>query len=126
MFVDEYLSALESSDQTAVLRLFTEGAVVHSPLYGTMPAADFYPLLFEDTAESRLRLRSVLTGEHNGASATAFWFDFDWVLADGTPAPFTVVDIAELNAEGLITTLHIVYDTATVRPLFEKSASSPA
>jgi hypothetical protein len=34
--------------------------------------------------------------------AVAFWFDFAWVLADGMPAPFTVVDIAELTEDGLI------------------------
>jgi hypothetical protein len=32
-----------------------------------------------------------------------------------------VVDIAKLNADGLITELHIIYDTAAIRPLFEHS-----
>ncbi len=41
------------------------------------------------------------------------------MLADGSPAPFTVVDVAELAPDGRIETLHIVYDTAEVRQTFE-------
>jgi len=59
--------------------------------------------------------------------AVAFWFDFGWVLADGTPAPFTVVDIAELTEDGLIANLHIIYDTSPIRGDFEQAheAGSP-
>ena len=67
----------------------------------------FYPTLFADTAEAKLTLRRVFRDDRE---AVAFWFDFAWVLADGTPAPFTVVDIAELTEDGLIANLHIIYD----------------
>jgi hypothetical protein len=83
-----------------------------------LPAREFYPTLFADTAESRLTLRRVLRDDRE---AVAFWFDFAWVLADGTPAPFTVVDIAELREDGLIASLHIVYDTAPIRGDFEQA-----
>jgi hypothetical protein len=53
--------------------------------------------------------------------AVAFWFDFAWVLADGMPAPFTVVDIAELTEDGLIANLHIIYDTSPIRGDFEQA-----
>jgi hypothetical protein len=49
------------------------------------------------------------------------WFDFAWVLAGGTPAPFTVVDIAELTDDGLIASLHIVDDTSPIRADFEQA-----
>lgn len=116
-----YLSALESADLNRVLALFTEDAVVHSPLYGRLPASEFYPKLFADTAESRLHLRRVFASDDN---SIAFWFDFDWTLADGTPAPFSVVDIAELDGEGRIAQLHIVYDTAPLRGAFESARRS--
>jgi hypothetical protein len=63
---------------------------------------------------------------HSGASsatreAVAFWFDFAWVLADGTSAPFTIVDIAELTEDGLIANLHIIYDTSPIRGDFEQA-----
>jgi hypothetical protein len=43
------------------------------------------------------------------------------------PAPFTVVDIAELTEDGLIANLHIIYDTSPIRGDFEQAheAGSP-
>ena len=35
-----------------MLALFADGAIVHSPLYGTLPAAEFYPTLFADTSSA--------------------------------------------------------------------------
>jgi hypothetical protein len=122
--VSRYLDALARADLDGVLALFAEGAVVHSPLYGHRPARAFYEELFADTARSELTLRSVMRGERDGRPVVSFWFDFDWTLADGTPAPFTVVDVAELDAEGLVTDLHIVYDTAPIRAAFERQRPS--
>jgi hypothetical protein len=118
--VDEYLAALAEGSTERVLALFSPSGQVDSPLYGTLPAAEFYPALFADTGESRLTLRTTMEGTLGGLPVVSFWFDFDWTLANGEPAPFTVVDVAELDAEGLITTLHIVYDTAPIRAAFER------
>ena len=118
--VDEYLAALETTDAVRILALFTDDATVDSPLYGIVPARDFYPRLFRDTAQSRLTLRSVMLGQTtDGRPTVAFWFDFDWTLSDGTRARFTVVDVAELDEEERIETLHILYDTAPLRAGFE-------
>lgn len=117
--VADYLRALEAADLDGVLSLFSEGAAVHSPLYGRVPAHEFYPRLFGDTASSRLELRAVLTGQDAGGPVVAFWFDFHWILVDGTPAPFTVVDLARLDDEGKIQELHIVYDATAIRARFE-------
>jgi ketosteroid isomerase-like protein len=118
ILVERYLAALESGDLRAVLALFSPSASVHSPLYGTLPPAEFYPALFADTRSSRLTLRSVMQ-DAGGAPVISFWFRFDWVLADGSPAPFTVVDVAELAPDGRIESLHIVHDTAAVREAFD-------
>lgn len=118
---DEYLDALESGDAGRVVALFRADGMVDSPLYGRLPAGEFYPALFRDTASSKLTLRSSMSGiTKTGAPMVAFWFDFDWTLADGTPAPFTVVDVAELGPDGDIVELHIVYDTAPLRADFER------
>ena len=118
--VDEYLEALAAGSTERVLALFAPDGRVDSPLYGTLPAAEFYPALFADTGQSRLTLRTTMEGQLAGLPVVSFWFDFDWTLANGEPAPFTVVDVAELDADGLITTLHIVYDTAPIRAAFER------
>src|SRR5205823_14253662 len=46
----EYLSAIERGDLDAIPALFHPGATVHSPLYGPLPATEFYPRLLADTA----------------------------------------------------------------------------
>ena len=118
--VAHYLQALAEGDAARAVGLFTSDGVVESPLYGVLPAAQFYPALFADTAESRLTLRSTMTGEYHGHPVISFWFDFDWTLANGEPAPFTVVDVAELDDDGRITRLHIIYDTAPIRGAFAR------
>ena len=116
--VNEYLASLEAADADRVIALFAPGGIVESPLYGTMTAAEFYPALFADTADSRLTLRTTMTGSTEGRTVISFWFDFDWTLSTGEPAPFTVVDVAELDEHGQIELLHIVYDTFPIRDAF--------
>jgi ketosteroid isomerase-like protein len=111
-----YLGALERGDIPGILALFRPGAVVHSPLYGSLPAAEFYPRLLEDTSRSRLELRGVTRGER----LVGIWFRFDWTLASGAPAGFECVDLLELDEQGLIEALRIFYDTAATRPAFER------
>jgi hypothetical protein len=118
--VDTYLRALTEGDVTLVLSLFAPGGAVDSPLYGRLSAEEFYPMLFADTGSSELTLRAVMEGvSATGAPTIAFWFHFGWILPDGTSAPFSVVDVIEIDDEGRIANLHIVYDTVDVRPAFE-------
>jgi hypothetical protein len=125
--VETYIQALESADAELALSLFSDEAVVHSPLYGPQPASDFYPALFADTSQSNLTLKSVMTGrDATGASVLSFWFHFDWRLPSGRAAPFDVVDVATLGSDGLIQSLHIVYDTVDVRPAFEAEVGHPS
>jgi hypothetical protein len=119
--VDTYLRALRTSDVQLAVSLFTADGIVDSPLYGELPAREFYPALFADTAESVLTLRKTLLSEDQ--TTIAFWFDFGWVLAGGAPAPFTVVDVAELQ-QGLISRLHIVYDTHPIRDAWARQHGS--
>ncbi|WKK24317.1 nuclear transport factor 2 family protein [Streptomyces olivoreticuli] len=107
--VSAYLAALERADADAVLKLFTSDAVVHSPLYGPQPAAEFYPELFADTNRSLLTLLGVMDGSsQQGTALVSFWFHFEWRFPSGAAAPFTVMDIAELTDDGRIATLYIV------------------
>ena len=54
------------------------------------------------------------------AMVVSIWFQFDWTLPSGSPADFECVDMLELDEDGLITALHIFYDTATNRQAFER------
>ena len=118
--VARYLAAVESADVPGMLALFAPDAVVRSPLYGNLPAHEFYPALFADTGEASLTLLGTMTGRSvAGRPLVSFLFHFDWVLPSGTAAPFDVVDVAELDDDGLIGSLRIIYDTVDVRPAFE-------
>jgi SnoaL-like domain len=70
--IDEYLAALEVGDAERVFALFAPDGIVHSPLYGSVPARQFYPTLFADTAEAKLTLRRVFRDDRE---AVAFWFE---------------------------------------------------
>ena len=118
--VATYLRALTDADAELAVSLFTADGSVHSPLYGTRPAADFYPELFADTSQANLTLKAVMTGtDQTGATTVSFWFHFDWRLPSGAAAPFDVVDVATLASDGKIKDLHLIYDTVDVRPAFE-------
>jgi hypothetical protein len=118
---EAYLGALGRADLSAITGLFSAAGLVHSPLYGPMPAADFFAALFGDTSESRLTLRGVTHGtKADGTALVSVWFHFDWRLPSGRQAPFDVIDMLELGDDGRIASLHIVYDTAQVRPAFEQ------
>jgi hypothetical protein len=118
--VAAYLRAVEEGDVAGMMALFADGAIVHSPLYGTLPATEFYPALFADTSSASLTLLGTMRGTSvEGRALLSFLFHFDWVLPNGTRAPFDVVDVAELDDDGLISSIRIVYDTVDVRPAFE-------
>jgi len=118
--VAAYLQAIRDGDAEAMLALFADGAIVHSPLYGTLRAAEFYPTLFADTSSATVTLLGTMRGTSvEGRALLSFLFHFDWVLPGGTPAPFDVVDVAELDDHGRISSIRIIYDTVDVRPAFE-------
>ncbi len=119
---EQYLTALRSADTAAMLRLFTEEALVHSPLCGPLPAAEFYQTLFSDTGAARPALRGTTQGTTpDGARLASIWFRFEWELPTGRQVTFDVVDMLQLDGNGRIAALHIVYDTADVRPAFEEA-----
>jgi hypothetical protein len=125
--VAAYLRALDTADAGLAVSLFTDDGIVHSPLYGSRHAGDFYPALFADTSQANLTLKSVMSGhDQTGRTTVSFWFHFDWRLPSGAAAPFDCVDVATLAPDGRIKDLHIIYDTVDVRPAFEAEVGRPS
>jgi hypothetical protein len=118
--VATYLRALSTADLDLAVSLFTDDALVHSPLYGPTEPGTFYPRLFADTSAAHLTLLATMQGhDQQGAPMISFFFHFDWHLPSGAAAHFDVVDVARLAPDGRINRLHIIYDTVDVRPAFE-------
>ena len=117
-----YLKALEVGSFEKVIELFSDNAVVHSPLYGTIEATRFYKDLFSDTSRSKITLKNIFASEDNQEKA-ACHFSYDWTLKDGTLAPFECVDVFSFTPDMKISELKIIYDTHLIRDAFEKATS---
>jgi hypothetical protein len=116
-----YLGALQMGDLEQIVALFAEDGMVHSPLYGPKAPTEFYEGVFRDTSDVELTLRGVSGGVSvGGGEIVMIWFRFDWTMAGGTNVPFEAVDVMELNSEGRIANLHIIYDTVNTRPALEQ------
>ena len=91
-----YLAGLEEGSYEKVLALFSNNALVHSPLYGVIKAEAFYKDLFSDTRDSSIALKNIFISTDNPLIAAAH-FAYDWTLKDGMSAPFECVDIFTLR-----------------------------
>lgn len=114
---ESYLNGLASANLEGILRLFSPTAQVQSPLYGKMPATTFYQNLFKDTQSSVVQLKDVLTNEQNRSAC--LFFAYTWTLANGAKVQFDVIDYLQLNENGLVDLLQIVYDTRHSRHAYE-------
>lgn len=108
-----YLDALRHGDLAAILKLFTENAQIHSPLYGKQAAHDFYEELLSDTQESKLTYLDTLY--HKERQTMALLFRYEWQLASGQWVNFVVMDYLQLTPDGKIAELRIIYDTKASR-----------
>ena len=116
--IKNYFKALEVGSYENMMRLFTEEAIILSPLYGKMKTVDFYRDLFKDTSKSKITLLNIFKGDTEFIGAGHFLYE--WILKEGTSTSFECVDIFRFTEEGRIKQLTIIYDTAKIRPFFKK------
>jgi hypothetical protein len=117
---EAYVDAMNHADVAGVLTLFAPDGAVHSPLYGTIPATDFYPALFKDTSDAKLSLRASMSGTRAGHDVVSLWLDSEWAFAPGESQPYMSVDVAELDDGGKITQFYVVFDSAALRDAFDR------
>ena len=114
-----YLQALEEGSYEDIIELFTDDAVINSPLYGNIKVLTFYKELFKDTTKSKITLLNIFTSKNNRDVGAAH-FRYEWILKDGTPTFFECVDTFQFSDDGKIKHLTIIYDTYRIRQHFEK------
>ena len=111
--VKSYITFLENGEVEKIINLFTPQGVVHSPLYGTKSARDFYTILSNDTSNSELKINGIF--EDQEANRLALYFNYKWTLKNNKVVVFDVVDIIYFNDANKIIELNIIYDTKTSR-----------
>ncbi|MBC7826981.1 MAG: nuclear transport factor 2 family protein [Chitinophagaceae bacterium] len=114
----QYFHGLESGDADKIANLFSAGGIVHSPLYGDMPAKEFYKDLFADTKQSAIMLLNIFENTEK-TNVYAVQFRYNWILKDGSKTNFECVDVFQFNEENKISELTIIYDTYKLRSIFE-------
>lgn len=113
-----YLAVLGKGELEKALQLFETGAVVVSPLYGTLDAQSYHERFFADTDISRAlgRLINVFHAM-NDERHIALHFHYTWVRKDGRTIAFECVNVYELTADlGKFTKITSIYDTGPLRP----------
>ena len=113
-----YLQFLENGEIDKVIELFDENGIVESPIYGVKKASVFYRELQNDTSKSELELKGIF--EQNDSNTIALYFLYKWTLKNNKIVEFDVVDIIDINPEGKITKLKIIYDTVISRRLVDE------
>ena len=93
-----YLAALESNESSRILRFFAPDAIVISPTYGVVRAAEFYPKLCFDTLKAEIDVRTICAADDDPRTVFAY-FDYLWTLKDGTAKHLEVVDIFRLSGQ---------------------------
>jgi len=114
----QYFQNLQAGNIDAICRLFAKNGVVDSPLYGIKHHREFYEGLMNDSGESTIEMKRIFVDKEK--NDLAIWFRYDWGLDNGERVVFEGVDVFELNKEGKIEKLTIIYDTILTRPLIEK------
>lgn len=119
--IENYLTCLEVANLERMLKLFSPGATIQSPLYGKISAPQFYSDLFSTTSRSKIQLLDIFSHPTHSGRAAAH-FRYTWTLSSGAVTELDCVDLFETSAaDGKITQLTIIYDTHDARPKFERA-----
>ena len=113
-----YIEHLSNGKLEQLLSLFSENAIVVSPIYGKKNYKDFYTQLFADTNYSKLNIQGIFEDALTGN--IALHFIYHWTLRNDSQVNFEVVDILEFNDDKKINALTIIYDTVKSRELVKQ------
>ena len=117
-FAKTYLNLLADGNATDLANLFSTKGIVVSPVYGLVPASEFYHILFADTKTSILALDGIFHEEVSNRLIVLF--DYDWTLKNGKNVGFKVADVFEFDSQGKVEKLTIIYDTVVSRALVQE------
>lgn len=111
--VREFYHAFEQMDFESVMSHFAPNGKVHSPTLGNMEAGPFYKELFSKTTHIKITIKDLLLSAEN--SRVAAFVDCSWKTKSGDSLMFEGVVIFDLNSQGKIQLVRIIYDAQRAR-----------
>jgi hypothetical protein len=112
--VATYLRGLERFDIDAMVALFRDDAMIHTPLFGALAPRPLFEKVRDSSAQNRIELVDVLVSA-DGAPRAIGYFVYDRGFKDGSRVRFDCCDIFAFDPDGLVARMTIVYDTHLIR-----------
>jgi len=120
-----YVASMESGDLEALLANFAEDATATSPIFGKLPARDFYAYVLREISGRSMSLRTIFLGASDPSRA-AIHVVYTRSVGSGKPATINGVDVFDLTEDrSRFAAVTIIYDTAPVRADFDKQETGP-
>jgi hypothetical protein len=117
--IRDFYQHFEKMDLDALLSLFAPHARIESPTLGKMEAQPFYRELFSKTKRFKVVIKDIFINPDKPQRAAAF-VNFGWETKQGDAMNFESVTIFELNPQGKIQMIHIIYDAQPARDALRK------
>lgn len=115
-----YLAAMESGDLEALLVNFADDVTATSPILGKQSTRDFYSYVVLVTSDRSMELKTIFIRTSDPLRA-AVHVAYTRTVGDDKPATMDIVDVFELTKDwSKFAAVKIIYDTAPVRPDFNK------
>ncbi len=117
--IREFYQQFEKMDPEALFPLFAPNARVESPTLGKKEAQAFYRELFSKSRRFKVIIHDIFINPDNPQRAAAF-VKFGWETKQGDAMTFEGVIIFEMNPEGKILLVQIIYDAQLAREALRK------
>ncbi len=117
--IRDFYQHFEKLDLAAVLALFAPHAMVDSPTLGKMEAPAFYRELFSKSKGFKVILKDIFVNPDKPHRAAVFT-NFTWQTKHGDKNTFEGIVIFEMNPQGKIQNVQIIYDAQQAREALRK------
>jgi ketosteroid isomerase-like protein len=117
--VQEYYRVLQTRDYDAILRLFTQDAVVKHPIFGTIAATDFFNRLLNHTKSHKIHLINMMTTLEN-QQRIATYLRAEFTTKSNSEYDEEGVHIYDFSLDGRIEKITVIIDTYPFRSEYNR------
>jgi hypothetical protein len=114
-----YYRALLQHDYHAVMKLFSKGAVIEHPIFGTMAAADFFKTLLDRAQRHEITIIDMFSALKN-PQRMATYLSAKFTTKDNSQFEEKPIHIFDFTKEGLIEKMIVIIDTYRFRDEYSR------